>query len=415
MLDILKVFFVFIVILFLLRFKLNIGYVLIAASGLLALIYLMSLDAVLSTVIKTITDPVTIKLFFALTLIRMLEIILRENQVLAAMTVAARSLLRKKRFVIISMPALIGLLPSLGGAYFSAPMVDEFTKGLKMSQEEKGFINYWFRHPWECILPLYPGILLASAVSHIELRSFILANLAYAILIIASGFILSMRGVAGEFGGGEKDAFQDAAVVKNVKNTESSPLKSSSPYWSFSPLVLVLLLVIVLGVELHYSLGLIILPLLIFYKYKGTDIIRILRYGFALEVVVLIFGTMLFKVTMDNAGAVGQLSRYFQESQVPALPILLILPFITGLLTGITIAFVSSTFPLLISITGGAHLNEMTLAFAAGFIGVLLSPVHLCLVLTREYFKADIWGIYKRIIPGCLVVLASALILYYLL
>ncbi len=239
MLDILKVFFVFIVILFLLRFKLNIGYVLIAASGLLALIYLMSLDAVLSTVIKTITDPVTIKLFFALTLIRMLEIILRENQVLAAMTVAARSLLRKKRFVIISMPALIGLLPSLGGAYFSAPMVDEFTKGLKMSQEEKGFINYWFRHPWECILPLYPGILLASAVSHIELRSFILANLAYAILIIASGFILSMRGVAGEFGGVRKMPFRMPQSLRMLRiqsrlhQNRAAPIGASPPWFLF--------------------------------------------------------------------------------------------------------------------------------------------------------------------------------------
>jgi len=31
-------------------------------------------------------------------------------------------------------------------------------------------------------------------------------------------------------------------------------------------------------------------------------------------------------------------------------------------------------------------------AVAAGFLGVLLSPVHICLVLTREYFKADLWA-----------------------
>jgi hypothetical protein len=72
---------------------------------------------------------------------------------------------------------LIGMLPSLGGAYFSAPMVKEATSGIHMSQEEKAFINYWFRHPWEYILPLYPGILLASAVSNIPLYNLMKANM----------------------------------------------------------------------------------------------------------------------------------------------------------------------------------------------------------------------------------------------
>jgi hypothetical protein len=165
MLDIFKIAVVFTAILIFLRLKWNIGYVLLLASGLLAILYLMPIPTILATIKSTVTDPVTIKLFFALTLIKTLEMILREKQVLAKMMKASRNILKKKRAVIISMPMLIGLLPSLGGAYFSAPMVDESTKGLKMSQEEKGFINYWFRHPWEYILPLYPGILLASAIT----------------------------------------------------------------------------------------------------------------------------------------------------------------------------------------------------------------------------------------------------------
>jgi hypothetical protein len=87
----------------------------------------------------------------------------------------------------------------------------------------------------------------------------------------------------------------------------------------------------------------------------------------------------------------------------------------TGMLTGLTVGFVGSTFPLLISISGGAPLSNMTLAFAAGFIGVLLSPVHLCLVLTKEYFKADMWGIYKRMLPASAVIFAAALIEYTVL
>lgn len=406
MLDFLKVLFVFIVILCLIRLKWNIGYVLITASGLIALLYLMPLEDIFSTIKLTLIDHITIKLFLSLTLIRVFEIILREREILAKMTEASKALLKKKKAVIISMPLLIGLLPSLGGAYFSAPMVDESTKGLNMSQEEKGFINYWFRHPWEFILPLYPGLLLASAITNIELRTLILTNLAYAILFILAGFMLSMRGVKGGF------------YQKDIENSNKANIKNFTPlnlYWSFIPLIFILVLVAIFGVELFLSLGIAILPLLVFYKYKIPDIVRVLKHGFALEVIVLIFGTMLFKMIMESSGAIEQLSNFFSETGIPTLPILVALPFIAGLLTGITVGFVSSTFPLLISLTGGAYLGAISLAFAAGYIGVLLSPVHLCLVLTREYFRADMWGIYKKIIPGCLLIFISALFCYVLL
>lgn len=404
MLDIIKIAFVFIAILVFLRLKWNIGYVLLLASGILAILYLMPIPTILSTIKSAVVEPITIKLFFALTLIRILEMVLREKQVLARMMDASRHLLRRKKAVIISMPMLIGLLPSLGGAYFSAPMVAESTKGLKMTPEEKGFINYWFRHPWEYMLPLYPGILLASAITNIELRNLILVNTTYAVLIVITGFIFSMRGVKDRCGSEERKS----------GSVESKDSKTSE-LWSFLPVTLILIFVIVFHIELHYSLAITILGLFIFYKVGAKEIFRALKYGFTKDVILLIFGAMLFKFTMENSGAVVHLSSYFSEKGIPLLPVLFMLPFVSGLLTGLTVGFVGGTFPVIISLAGGAYLNQITFAFAAGFLGVLLSPVHLCLVLTREYFKADIWGIYKRTIPGCGIIMAAALVMYFVL
>jgi integral membrane protein (TIGR00529 family) len=400
MLDLLKVVSVFIAILILLRRKWNIGYVLLIASGLLSLLYLMPPEIILQTIKTTITNDVTIKLFFALTLIRMLEMILRENEVMSNMMKASEIILKKSKAVIISMPLLIGMLPSLGGAYFSAPMVDESTKGFKMSPEEKAFINYWYRHPWEYILPLYPGILFAAAITKIELRYLILSNMVYAVIIFISGFFLSMRGIK---------------MTKNYEFKSKFKEKKTSSFIPFIPILMILLLVILFHLELHYSIGLVIFSLFVLYKYNLKNILRTFQYGVTKEVIFIVFGTMLFKFTMENSGAVSHLSSFFTEKGIPLLPILFILPFISGLLTGLTVGFVGSTFPLLISLSGGAHLNEITFAFASGFVGVLLSPVHLCLVLTREYFKADMWGIYKRIIPGCFAIMLGASVMCFIL
>ncbi len=393
--DILKISAVFIIILILLRKKMNIGYVMLMASGVLAFLYLMPPLSIFSTVKNALIGRVTIKLALALTLIKSFELILREKDFLSEMMKASKALLLKKKAVIVSMPLLIGLLPSIGGAYFSAPMVDESTKCMKMSQEEKAFINYWYRHPWEFILPLYPGILLASAISGIELRNLIIANTAYAVFIVITGLVFSMREAAGSF-----------AKTEGI---------SGKGLLSFIPIAAVLLLVVIFHLELHYALLAVMIALFAFYRFQVKDIIRVLKHGLSTDVILLILGVMLFKETMETSGAVKNLSGFLTSKGIPFTPILFLLPFVTGLLTGITVGFVGSTFPLILSLNGGASISVISFAFASGFIGVLLSPVHICLVLTREYFKADMWGVYKKIIPAGAIVFFVAVTEYLIL
>lgn len=393
--DLLKISLIFALILILLRKKIHIGLVMLIASAGLFLFYRMPFASIGETVQQAVLSPVTIKLLLALSFIRIFEMILREHAVLADMMNAVKALFRNRKIVTVSMPLLIGLMPSVGGAYFSAPMVAETTSDISISPEEKGFINYWFRHPWEFILPLYPGILLASAISRIELYDLITVNLIYAVLMLITGFVFSMHGMKGA-----------------VEAAEHAPGKN---LWSFLPFIAVLLLVVAFRIELHYALIAVVLLLLIFYRYSLKAMFATFRHGFSADVIFLIIGVMLFKESMEHSGAVINLSRFFLNEGIPVMPILFLLPFITGILTGITVGFVGGTFPLLISIAGHASAGAISFAFVSGFLGVLLSPVHICLVLTREYFKADLWGMYRLMIPGCIVIFASAVLAYLIL
>jgi hypothetical protein len=394
MTDLVRLTAVFAVILFLLKKKLNVGFVMLIAAALLFLLYRMSPALILETGSGAVLNSVTIKLILALSFIRVFEMILREHAVLTGMMNGVKAIFRNRKIVTISMPLLIGLIPSVGGAYFSAPMVAETTRDVKITPEEKGFINYWFRHPWEYILPLYPGILLASAVSKIELYTLITVNLSYAVLLVLTGFMFSMHGLKGAV---QTDRFSEKGL------------------WSFVPIFTVLFLVLVLHIELHYALIAMVAILFLFYKYRVKSILTALRHGFSLEVIILIVGVMFFKEAMENSGAVNNLSRFFMRESIPVSPVLFLLPFMTGMLTGFTVGFVGSTFPLIISLAGNASTGAISFAFASGFLGVLLSPTHICLILTREYFKADLWGIYKMMIPGCVVIFFGAIVEYLIL
>jgi len=391
MADIIKITFIFILILLLLRKKWNVGYVLMVASAILATLYLMAPALVMKTIYGALTSSVTLELLIALTFIRMFEMILRDNNVLHQMMESMKGIVRNKKGVILSMPLLIGMLPSIGGAYFSAPMVDVATKELNLTSEDKAFTNYWYRHPWEFILPLYPGIVLASVITKVELREFILLNLSYAMTMFLSGLFFGMKGVRGAF-----------PLNNNL---------SRKGLWNFLPILLLLTLVIIFRIKLHYALMMMVTMFFLFYRYHSRSALKVLKHGFSLDIVVLILGIMLFKEFLEASGAVRNLSQFFSAKGIPLFPILFLLPFITGILTGISPGFIGSTFPLIISLPG-TDSHSLSFAFASGYMGVLLSPVHVCLILTREYFKADMLGIYKKTVPAALMIFLVSVIEY---
>ncbi len=395
--DLLKISGVFAVILILLRRKWTVGYVMFIASGAIVLLYLMPPMTVVLAVKDTLVDPITIKFTFAMVMLKSFEMVLRENKILATMTDACRKLLCNKKAVIVSMPLLIGLLPSIGGAYFSAPMVAESTKEVNISPEEKTFINYWYRHPWEFISPLYPGLLLAAAISDIPLWKLSAVNIPITLTMAAAGFVFNMRNISGRF--------ESCQIDKTGRKD----------LLSFLPVISALLLVVLFRIELHYAIVAILIALFVVFKYDFKNIVRTIKHGVTLDIIILIVSIMLFKEIMDVSGAVKNLSSFLVANEIPAAPLLFILPFITGLLTGLSVGFIGSTFPLLISIVGGASISAIVFAFAAGFLGVMLSPVHVCFVLTREYFKADMWGTYKKLIAPWAAVFFAAFAEYLLL
>ena len=131
--------------------------------------------------------------------------------------------------------------------------------------------------------------------------------------------------------------------------------------------------------------------------------------------IIIIIGVMTFKSVLQDSGAVNNISLFFSRESIPLLPVLFILPFLAGMLTGLTIGFVGAAFPIIIGLGNAQHIGAISFAFAAGYTGVLLSPVHLCLVLTREYFKADLNGIYKKTIKASCLIMTAACIEYYIM
>ncbi|HLB25984.1 MAG TPA: DUF401 family protein, partial [Nitrospirota bacterium] len=344
----------------------------------------------------------TVSLIVALALIMVLENVLRKTETLGRLVGSLKGLVGDRRMVMALMPAIIGILPSAGGAYFSAPMVEASSDGSHIPPERKSFINYWFRHIWEYVSPLYPGFILMSAVAGVHMGDIFLYQLAFPLTVLATGALFAF-----------KDVGPSAAAPKHKSVREDI----ATLIVSFSPILTVMLLVMALKVDIAVAMAVVVAGVFLYFRYTPARVWATLKESLSFKTLLLVLGVEIFKGMMKGSGAVEHLPQFFQSAGVPVVAILFILPFLVGLITGITLAFVGVTFPMLMPLIGGPEPNlaMLAFAFASGFAGVMFSPVHLCLVLTKDYFKSELWPIYRIMLLPEGLVLAVALGQMYLL
>jgi hypothetical protein len=91
---------------------------------------------------------------------------------------------------------------------------------------------------------------------------------------------------------------------------------------------------------------------------------------------------------------------------------ILLIPLIAGLAVGINVGTIGASFPVVMTLLGTSPplillLPTTVLAYAAGFMGQMLSPVHVCLVVSNQYFKTSLLRSLGRLILPVIFVLAG--------
>jgi len=397
MTDLLRIGAAFGLIVLFLRLKWNLGMVMLLAAAVLGALYRIGPLDQARIALAAASDPVTINLVTGLVLIMALENIIRKRGLLKRMMEAVVNVAQDRRIAMAVLPGVIGLLPSAGGAAFSAPMVQEAAADTTMTPEHKAYINYWFRHIWEYCSPLYPGIVLAAAVTRLPLNDLLLSQLPLPLAVIGVGALLGFRGLAGTSVSGKRDRKELSAL-----------------FLTLLPITASLVLVIGFKLPLAIAMALIVIAMLLYYRYTLAEIGTMFKESISLNVILMVAGIMVFKGMLDASGAIEALPIFFRESGLPPMAVLFVLPFLVGLLTGLTVAFVGATFPIITAMMGGhPDAATITFAFASGFAGVMLSPTHLCLVLTVRYFKADLAGTYRLLYLPILLVFVVGLLRFW--
>jgi integral membrane protein (TIGR00529 family) len=398
-----KLIFIFAGIVLLLRLRWNLGLVLLLASVTVGLLFAYPLLEIGRDVVGASIDLLTLRLALVVVLIMMLGELLRQTAGLKGMVEALQSLVPDGRFVLAALPPLIGFLPMVGGAMFSAPMVDEVGDRLGADGGRKTFVNYWFRHIWEPVFPLYPSMLLATEL--LGLTTAQLAGVAWPLTVAAvvGGSIFGLAGLPRR-GNGDLPPASRAQSLRML----------GASVW---PVILVVVLSLTLSIlderaSLLISLVVTIALMMRVERIPLIDLGTILRDRIPWKTVVVIFGALIFRRVLENSGAVIAVSDSLTDLHIPLTVTAFAVPFIAGLLTGLMAVAFGISFPVilpLVAIDGGSvALGWAVWMLAGGFLGTMFSPVHLCLALTRVYFKTSWGAVYRRIVPAALLMAATA-------
>ena len=428
MLNLIGVIIAFVVIIFLIRKKFNFGLSLIMGSVIVAVFSLTEINpveipkavgkALIYDADKQIFDFQTIELAILLTLIYILAKCMQETGAIKKMIKSLRSIFYKGGTLGV-IPAVYGLMPVPGGALFSAPLIEKEGEKFKLKQSQKNFLNVWFRHIWFPIFPVSSAMMLiiSSDFADINIYELIIANFPAFIAFIIIGLIYLKF------------------YVNKTPKTKSTPKKEYSGLIYLLPPVIPIVIYIIIfsiftiiGIEnlkdyqrSIFIVGVILSIFSLYYliKIDWKKYVEIIKRSLSFNLAFAIIGIMVFRQMIEASGTNTIIADMIGGLPFHAIFIVIIVPLIMGLITGYNFGAIALSYALILPFfeyTGLNMIGFASLIFISSLVGYLISPIHLCNVVSSDYLKTDTTRMYKMYIPAVtmlLIIQTSFVVLFY--
>jgi len=404
-----KIFTAFAAMLVGIRMRIGLGASILAGAALTGLFFGLPLGQWPGAVVSALSNEKTLFLSAIVGLIMLLSGILAQTGQSKRLMDSLTGYLRSPKLRLIFFPALIGLLPMPGGAVFSAPMLEEVARDMDLDGTDKVMLNYWFRHVWELAWPLYPGLILSASLAGVPLHLLITYTLPAVPMMFLLGWFFVLRRVR----------VSSAPVADAGRRDLGRTLYQGLPL--LTAIVGAVVLEMVIGIFMPgaafewgvlLALSAAIVCSVVQNRMDAKAIAKILFSKHLLQMLFVIVAIFVFKEFMQASGVVTELAK-MAGGNVALVASSVILPFLVGLIAGINVAFVGATFPLMLGLLAQLNMMDQVIPYLvigqfSGFAGVMVSPIHICFLLTCQHFGVDIGKAWRRLAAPCLVLAVFA-------
>ena len=368
-----------ILIVVLLRFKVLIGPAILSGGLLIWLFESRSFEKLWIAFTETLTMQRTWDLLLCLYFVMCLEVELRKSGSLHGMVVTLRNIFSSNKVTLAFMPAFLGLLPSLGGARFSAPIVQEASDGIAVDDEQKSAINLWFRHIFEFSNPLMPGVILACGIANVSIGDLIDQVGWVTILCFVLGWIFLIIPLK----------ITDPEKATNTQHDRTIDWKSL--VLAFGPIVTSFLLIVAFNVQAALAMGLVVvafIPLYFWFK-RPISVKSVFTESLDKKLFFNVVCILYFIQLLTVIGTLDEIVSVFNSS-LPQAVIIACLSFIFGVMTGMGQGYIAIVMPI-VALMAPGNIVLVGIAMVYGMAGQMVTPTHLCILVTVEYFKCRLW------------------------
>jgi integral membrane protein (TIGR00529 family) len=396
---------IFLALIIFLRLKINLSLAIFLLSVYTVILFKVNAKTAVISAGQSLIADRTLRLMVIIVMVLFIAAVLTSRKMFDKLIASLNAVVRDTRVVAMIAPAIVGFLPMPGGALVSAPLVDVSTKKMNPKPEFSTFLNYWFRHVWEFVWPVYAGLLIFQEYSRIPLKKIILFQSPFTLLNIVTGLIVAFF------------YFKKHRIKRGLPEYTAKFSRTTKDFFEgVWPIFLVILLFFILSIPLYLSLILVAVVVILVKKVNPKEIIDILFSETIRKTVILIGTVMIFQQIIEISKAFDSLSTM----DVPRSMIVLfcfLVSFSMGFFTGVNTSFIIISYPILrplLQTLSDINFFYMSLyVYVIGFAGILASPVHLCLVLTNEYFKSSLYKVYRYLAPPVivLVIVSTGLVL----
>lgn len=388
-----------------LRLRLNLILSIFLSTVLTIVLLGIKVKAALISSADILIEEKTIQLLVIMVMVLYLGAVMKSKNMFDRLINSLNCIIRDKRVVAMVGPAILGFLPSPGGALLSAPMVETSTDRMKLKPEFSTFLNFWFRHFWEFVWPVYAGLLLFQTMSGLPLKKIILFQSPFTLLNIATGLLVVFV------------YFKKHGIGRQQPENQNNIMGTAADFFKgFWPILLVVALFFIVSLPLYLSLigAAVILTLAV--RLKPKEVVSLVFSKFILKTSLLIVMVLIFQRIIFISDAFEVLKTWNISMGLIVL-FAFFISFTMGFLTGVNVAYIAIAYPILFPLIQNLP-NFFYLSlyiYVIGFAGILFSPLHLCLVLTNEYFNSSLYRVYRYLaFPVAMLVAVSTILVLVL-
>ncbi|MCR4398516.1 MAG: DUF401 family protein, partial [Firmicutes bacterium] len=331
-------------------------------------------------------------------LIRILGGVLQHHGLLDSMADSLNRLLSSSKASMMAVPALLGTLPVFGGGIMSAPLVDKAGDRLGMTKSQKAATNLVFRHVVIFFFPFSTMLIFSAAIGRVALGDILRVIWPVGIVMGTAGYLRLLR---------DRPDDREATAVPPLASLGEFAV-SSSPIWA------ALVLSSALGVPLVIALACGVALAAVVAWARGRFEVSTLWKFADLQSMGAVLGVMMFKDFVSRMDFLPVAMERMTDAGVPPEVVGILGMFVFTFPSGTIQAGIGVTLPLLTAAVTAyrARLLSTCLLYTLGFVFYLVSPVHLCQVLTNRYFGVTLSDVYREYWPVPAATMLAGVLLY---